>query len=66
MTLVLASGLTISWISALSFLVWVSLMSLGAVMCFYVGDCRSKWLLLPGFAAEIVTTGALVAVYRGG
>jgi hypothetical protein len=64
--LFLACWLTISRISAFSFLVWIGLMSLGAVMCFYGGVCRSKWFFFPGFAAMIVIAGVLVAVYRGG
>lgn len=64
--LFLASWLMISRITALSLLLWAGLMSLGAVMCFYGGICRSKWFFLPSFAAVIVTTGVLVAVYHGG
>ena len=64
--LFLASWLMISRISALSFLLWVGLMSLAAVICFYGGVRRSKWFFLPSLAAVIVTVGVLVAVYRGG
>jgi hypothetical protein len=56
----------ISRISAFSFLLWIGLMSLGAIMCFYGGARRSKGFLVPGFAAVIVTAGVLVGVYRGG
>ena len=64
--LFLVSWLMISPISAHSFVLWVGLMSLGAVMCFYAGVCRSRWFFLPSFAAVIVTAGVAVAVYRGG
>ena len=64
--LFLASWLMIARISAFSFLLWIGLMSLGAIMCFYGGARRSKWFLVPGFAALIVTAGVLVSVYRGG
>ena len=64
--LFLACWLMISRMSAFSFLLWVGLMSLGAVMFFYGGVCRSKWFFFPGFAAVIVIAGVLVAVYRGG
>ena len=64
--LFLASWLMISRISAFSFLLWIGLMLLGAIMCFYGGARRSKWFLVPGFAAVIVTAGVLVGVYRGG
>ena len=47
--LFLACWLMISRMSAFSFLLWVGLMSLGAVMCFYGGVCRSKWFFLPWF-----------------
>jgi hypothetical protein len=62
----LCCWVTISWISSFSLLLWVGLMSLGAVMCFYGGVCRSKWFFFVGIAAMIVTTGVLVSVYRGG
>jgi hypothetical protein len=65
-TVFLACWLLISRLSAFSFLMWVGLMSLGAIMCFYAGVCRNKWFFFPGFAAVIVTAGVLVAVYRGG
>lgn len=61
--LFIASWLMISYISAFSFPLWIGLMSLGAVMCFYGGLRRSRWFFLPGFAAVIVTVGVLVAVY---
>jgi hypothetical protein len=64
--LFLASWLLIARISAFSFLLWIGLMSLGAIMCFYGGARRSKWFYLPGSAAVIVTAGVLIAVYRGG
>jgi hypothetical protein len=64
--LFVACWLLISWISAFSFLLWVGLMSLGAAMCFYGAICRSKWFFFSAFAAVIVMTGVLVAVYRGG
>jgi len=64
--LFIASWLMISRITALSFPLWIGLMSLGAVMCFYGGLRRSRWFFLPGFAAMIVTAGVLVAVYRRG
>jgi hypothetical protein len=64
--LFLACWLMISRISAFSFPLWVGLMLLGAAMCFYGGLCRSKWFLLPGFAAALVTVGVTVAIYRGG
>jgi hypothetical protein len=64
--LFLACWLLISRISAFSFPLWVGLMSLGAVMCFYGGVRRSRWFFLPSFAAMIVTAGVLVAAYRGG
>lgn len=65
-SLFLACWLMISWISAFSFLLWVGLMSLGAVMCFYGGICSSKWFFFSGFGAVIVIAGVLVAVYRRG
>ena len=64
-TLFLASWLLISRISAYSFLLWVGLMSIGAILCFYGGVRRSKWFLIPCFAAVIVIAGVLVAVHRG-
>ena len=64
--LFLASWLMIARISAFSFLLWIGLMSLGAIMCFYGGARRSRWFLVPGFASVIVTAGVLVSVYRGG
>ena len=64
--LFLVSWLMISLISAFSLLLWIGLMLLGAIMCFYGGARRSKWFLVPGFAAVIVAAGVLVAVYRGG
>ena len=64
--LFLASWLMTSRISAFSFLTWVGLMLLGAIMCFYAGVCRNKWFFFPGFAAVILTAGVLVAIYHGG
>lgn len=64
-TLFLACWLMISRISAFSLLLWVGLMSLGAIMCIYAGVCRTKWFFLPGFAAVIVTAGVLFAIYSG-
>jgi hypothetical protein len=64
--LFLTCSLMISRISAFSLLLWVGLMSLGAVMCFYAGVWRSKWFFSPGFVTVIVIAGVLVAVYRGG
>jgi hypothetical protein len=64
--LFLASWLMTARISAFSFPLWIGLMLLGALMCFYGALRRSKWFLFPGFAAVIVTAGVLVAVYRGG
>jgi hypothetical protein len=64
--LFIASWLMIWRISAFSFPLWIELMSLGAVMCFYAGLRRSRWFFLPGFAAVIVTVSVLLAVYRGG
>lgn len=61
----LGSWLMISRISAFSFSLWIGLMLLGALMCFYAGLRRNRWFFLPGFAAVIVTAGVLVAVYRG-
>ena len=64
--LFLVSWLMTARISAFSLPLWIGLMSLGAVMCFYGGLRRSGWFFLPSFAAVIVTAGVLVAVYRGG
>jgi hypothetical protein len=64
--LFLASWLMIRRISTFSVTLWVGMMSLGAVMCFYGGVRRSKWFLLPAFAAVLVIAGVFAAVYRGG
>ena len=64
--LFLASWLLINRISAFSVTLWVGLMSLGAVMCFYGGVRRSKWFFLPAFAAVLVMAGVFTAVYHGG
>ncbi len=57
--------LMISRISILSFPLWVGLMLLTAVMCFYAGARRTCWFLLPGFAALIVTGGVVYAASLG-
>jgi hypothetical protein len=64
--LFLASWLMINRISAFSVTLWVGLMTLGALMCFYAGVLRSKWFLLPAFAAVLVIAGVFAAVYVGG
>lgn len=63
-TLFLASWLLIASISAFSFPLWIGLMLLGAVMCFYGGLRRSRWFFLPSFAAVLITAGILVSVYH--
>jgi hypothetical protein len=63
--LFLATWLLIASISALSFPLWIGLMLLGAVMCFYGGLCRSRWFFLPSFFAVIITAGVLVSVHHG-
>jgi Na+/H+ antiporter NhaC len=64
--LFIASWLMIPRLSAFSFSMWIGLMLVGAVMCFYGGLRRSRWFFLPSFATVIVTVGVLVAVYRRG
>jgi hypothetical protein len=64
--LFLACWVMISRISAFSVTLWVALMSLGGVIWFYGGLRRSKWFLIPAFAAVLVMSGVVAAVYRGG
>jgi hypothetical protein len=64
-TLFLASWLLIASISAFSFTLWIGLMLLGAVMCFYAGLRRSKWFFLPSFFALMITAGVLLSVRHG-
>jgi hypothetical protein len=63
--LFLASWLLIGSISAFSFPLWIGLMLLGAVLCFYSGIRRSRWFFLPSFFALIITAGVLVSVRYG-
>jgi hypothetical protein len=60
-TLFLTCWLAVSWISSLSFLLWIGLMCLCAIMCFCGGIYRSRWFLLPGFAAVVITVGVVMA-----
>jgi hypothetical protein len=64
--LFLATWLMIDRIGGFSVMLWVGLMSLGAVMCFYGGVRRSKCFFLPAFAAVLVMAGVFAAVFRGG
>jgi len=64
--LFLVSWLAIARISVLSFPLWIGLMLSGAILCFYGGARRSKWFLVPGFAAVVVTAGVLAGVYLAG
>lgn len=57
--------LLISRISAVSFPLWIGLMLLGAAMCFYGGVRRTKWFLIPGVVALVVTAGVVFSVSRG-
>ena len=63
--LFLATWLLIASISALSFPLWIGLMLLGAVLCFYGGLRRSRWFFLPSFFALMITAGVLVSVRYG-
>jgi hypothetical protein len=63
-TLFLASWLLIASISAFSFPLWIGLMLLGAVMCFYGALRRSRWFFLPSVAAVLIMAGILVSVYH--
>jgi RHS repeat-associated protein len=41
--LLITCWLAVWWISALSFVLWIGLMSLSAIMCLYGGIYRSRW-----------------------
>jgi len=62
--LFLASWLMIASISAFSLPLWIGLMFLAAVMCFYGGLRRSRWFFLPSSAAVFITAGILVSIYH--
>lgn len=59
----LVCWLMISRISAFSDMLWAGLMLSGAAMCFYGAIRRSKWFLLPGVSAVIVTAGIFIAAH---
>jgi hypothetical protein len=59
-----ATWLMIASIIAFSLPLWIGLMLLGVVMCFYGGLRRSRWFFLPSFAALLITAGILVSVYH--
>ena len=61
--LFLATWLLIASISALSFPLWIGLMLLGTVMCFYGGLRRSRWFFLPRNVRkqDLLETSGLIA-----
>ncbi len=59
--LIVASWLAISWISSLSFVLWILLMVLGGLLCLYGALRCSKWFFLPGAVAVIVMAGGVLA-----
>lgn len=59
----MVSWLLISHISSFSFPLWIGLMLLGAVLCFYGGIRCNKWFFLPSGVAITVLIGVLVAVF---
>ena len=64
--LFIVTWLMISRISALSFPLWIGMMSLATAFCFYAGVRRSKWFFLPSVVSVTVMVGVLVALYGKG
>ncbi len=60
--LLITCWLAVWWISALSFVLWIGLMSLSAIMCLYGGTYRSRWFFFPAFVAFVVTIGLFFGV----
>lgn len=55
----------IGWTDKSTFVVWLGLMMLSATLCFVGVAYRSKWFLLPGVFATIVTIGTLAGAIFG-
>ena len=55
----------IRWTSTYSFAVWLGLMATASALSFVGGIWRSRWFLLPGFVAIVVTIGTLLGAVFG-